>query len=130
MPTRLLRQVRKGMRFGALLALFVLTFCAGLLYTQSALQVPSGTFAPTGAMAGASRNAGSAALLADGRILITDGSGASGALASAEFFSGGAFAAAPAMATADRAALRHEPKVLVKFVTCTPLLVSMEPAQT
>ena len=129
LPTRLLRQVRKGVRSGALLALFVLTFCAGLLYTQSAFQVPSGTFAPTGAMAEA-RAGVSAALLADGRILITGGSGASGALASAEFFSGSAFAAAPAMATADRAALKHEPKVLVKFVTCTPLLVSMEPAQT
>ena len=99
MPASRLRFLSRSTRLGALIAFIAVTSFVGLLYTQSALQVPSGTFAPTGPMAEA-RAGASAALLPDGRTLITGGSGASGALASAEYFSGGAFSAAPAMATA------------------------------
>jgi len=62
----------------------------------SALLVPSGTWAPAANLAEA-RAGASAALLADGHILITGGEGASGPLASAELFgmAGGVSPAAP-----------------------------------
>ncbi len=72
----------------------------GLLVKGAALQVPTGTWAPGGAM-GQPRAGASAARLQDGRVLITGGNGASGALATAEFFNAdGTIASAPPMNTA------------------------------
>ena len=59
-------------------------------------------WATTGAMSGV-RAGASAALLADGRILITGGEDASGALAGAEIYSGGSFASAAGMSAARSA---------------------------
>ena len=95
---RLVFVVREGRR-RMLIALVACTLFVGLVYTQSPFQVPSGTFALTGAMAEA-RAGAAAALLLDGRILITGGTGANGALSSAEYFSSGTFSPSPAMGVA------------------------------
>src|SRR2546426_3749639 len=67
------------------LCLFVILISLGLLVRAGVLQVPAGTWAPTANLVDARANS-SAALLSDGRILITGGDGASGPLATAEFF--------------------------------------------
>ena len=67
------------------LCLFVILISLGLLVRAGVLQVPAGTWAPTANLADARANS-SAALLSDGRILIAGGDGASGPLATAEFF--------------------------------------------
>ncbi|MBI1984394.1 MAG: hypothetical protein HYS61_09365, partial [Acidobacteria bacterium] len=86
--------------------LFVLSFVfclgfAGYLVQGSNLQAPSsGTWVPTpGPMAEARTGAASAAL-PDGRVLVSGGTGASGALASAELFypDGSFYPAAPMLA--------------------------------
>lgn len=87
-------------------------FSLGLLLVfflkGSGIQVPTGTWAPSGNIAEA-RSGASSVLLEDGTILVTGGEGASGALASAEFFSAGSFASAPAMNVARS---RHAAVVL------------------
>src|SRR5467141_1538650 len=67
------------------LSLFLGLISLALLVKAAVLQVPTGTWAPTANLADARANS-SAALLSDGRILITGGDGASGPLATAEFF--------------------------------------------
>ncbi len=78
------------------LCLFLGLISLALLVKAAVLQVPSGTWAPTANLTDARANS-SAALLSDGRILITGGDGASGLLATAEFFNtdGSVSAAAP-----------------------------------
>src|SRR2546427_9316482 len=63
----------------------LIVLCAVLALKGAALLVPSGTWAPTANLNNARANS-SAALLTDGRILITGGDGASAPLATAEFF--------------------------------------------
>lgn len=76
----------------------VLGFC--LLLKAQGSQVPSNTWAPGGAMA-QPRTGASAALLPDGRVLITGGVGVNGATATAELFSPtGGFTAAASMKVA------------------------------
>src|SRR6266568_5080114 len=59
---------------------------------------PTGTWAPTPSPMAAARAHASAALLSDGRVLITGGNGVAGPLASAEFLNiDGSFTAAPSM---------------------------------
>ncbi len=67
------------------LFLFLGLISLALLVKAAVLQVPTGTWAPTANLADARANS-SAALLSDGRILITGGDGARGPLATAEFF--------------------------------------------
>ncbi len=67
------------------LSLFLGLISLALLVKAAVLQVPTGTWAPGGAMA-QPRADSSAVLLQDGRVLITGGDGASGPLATAEFF--------------------------------------------
>ncbi len=67
------------------LSLFLALISLALLVKAAVLQVPTGTWAPGGAMA-QPRADSSAVLLQDGRVLITGGDGASGPLATAEFF--------------------------------------------
>src|SRR5207247_10558668 len=63
-----------------------LAVLGGVVYLKSAPQeVRSGMWAPSGAMADA-RTGASAVRLPDGRVLITGGSGVSGALPTAELF--------------------------------------------
>ena len=75
-----MRRSAKTVLLGSLIVL-----CAVVALKGAALLVPSGTWAPTTNLAEARANS-SAALLSDGRILITGGDGASGPLATAEFF--------------------------------------------
>src|SRR5437764_541492 len=59
---------------------------------------PTGTWAPTAGPMAAARAHASAALLSDGRVLITGGTGVAGPLASAEFLNtNGTFTAAASM---------------------------------
>jgi hypothetical protein len=78
------------------LCILSLVIAIGLWLKATVVQVPSGTWAPARNMAEA-RSGAASALLQDGTILVTGGEGASGALASAEFFNAGSFASAPAM---------------------------------
>src|SRR5690348_795646 len=78
------------------LCILSLVIAIGLWLKATAIQVPSGTWAPAGNMAEA-RSGAAAVLLQDGTILVTGGESSSVTLASAEFFSAGSFAAAPAM---------------------------------
>src|ERR1700757_19577 len=74
--------------------------CAVLVLKGSSLLVPSGNWAPEGTMATA-RLGASAALLGDGRILITGGDAGTGAVTTVDFFnSDGTISAAPAMTNA------------------------------
>src|ERR1700746_450364 len=74
--------------------------CAVLVLKGSSLLVPSGNWAPEGTMANA-RLGASAALLGDGRILITGGDAGTGAVTTADFFNAdGTISAAPAMSNA------------------------------
>jgi len=74
--------------------------CAVLVLKGSSLLVPSGNWAPEGTMATA-RLGASAALLGDGRILITGGDAGTGAVTTADFFNAdGTISAAPAMTNA------------------------------
>src|SRR2546428_2901908 len=86
-----MRRTAKTVLLGSLIVL-----CAVLALKGAALLVPSGTWAPTANLTDARANS-SATLLSDGRILITGGDGASGPLATAEFFNrdGSVSAAAP-----------------------------------
>jgi Kelch motif protein len=86
-----MRRTAKTVLLGSLIVL-----CAVIALKGAALLVPSGTWAPTANLNDARANS-SAALLSDGRILITGGDGASGPLATAEFFNtdGSVSAAAP-----------------------------------
>ncbi len=63
----------------------LIVLCAVVALKGAALLVPSGTWEPKTNLAEARVNS-SAALLSDGRILITGGDGAGGPLATAEFF--------------------------------------------
>ena len=78
--------------------LAVLTFsCIVAALRGSGLTVPSGTWQPMGNLS-AARAGASAALLQDGRILVTGGTGTSGAVPSADFFNpDGTVSPAPAM---------------------------------
>ena len=73
-----------------------LVFCVGLLLKGSVIQVPTGTWVPSGQMTEA-RSGASTVLLDDGRILVTGGEGANGMLVSTELFDnrGSLSAAAP-----------------------------------
>src|ERR1700687_4081340 len=62
-----------------------LILCAILVMKGSALVIQSGQWAQTGNLSGA-RAGASAALLQDGRILISGGDSGTGAAASADFF--------------------------------------------
>src|SRR2546426_832428 len=75
-----MRRTAKTVLLGGLLVLCVVVAVKG-----TGLVVPSGTWAPTTNLTDARANS-SAALLTDGRILITGGDGASAPLATAEFF--------------------------------------------
>src|SRR2546422_7427077 len=75
-----MRRTAKTVLLGDLLVLCVVVAVKG-----TGLVVPSGTWAPTTNLTDARANS-SAALLTDGRILITGGDGASAPLATAEFF--------------------------------------------
>src|SRR3989454_12344368 len=77
-----MRRTAKTVLLGGLLVLCVVVAVKG-----TGLVVPSGTWAPTTNLTDARANS-SAALLTDGRILITGGDGASAPLATAEFFNG------------------------------------------
>lgn len=94
-----MRRIAK--HFVAVLSLVFFLGFAGYLVRGSGLQAPSsGTWVPTpGPMAEARTGAASAAL-PDGRVLVSGGAGASGALASAELFNpDGSFSpAAPMLA--------------------------------
>jgi len=86
--------------FQLLFATALMTDLVGYLVHGSVLQAPaSNTWAPTpGAMAEA-RSGAAAALLSDGRVLVTGGDGAAGALASAEAFNpDGSFSPVASMA--------------------------------
>lgn len=80
----------------AVLCILSLIIGIGLCLKGTAIQVPSGTWALSGNMA-ETRSGAASVLLEDGRVLVSGGEGATGALASAEFFSAGSFVAAPAM---------------------------------
>jgi len=68
-----------------------------LLLSSSAVQPPSGTWAPTGDMA-AVREGAAAVSLADGRVLVIGGTGADGQpSASVESYSGGVFTSVASM---------------------------------
>src|SRR5712692_5705043 len=69
----------------SLLYVSVGVICVALLLKAAVPQVPTGTWASGGAMSQA-RAGASAALLQDGRILLTGGDGTSGPSATAEFF--------------------------------------------
>src|SRR5579863_2007444 len=69
---------------GILLCL-TLVFCAVFLIKGASLLIPSGTWRTTGALSSA-RASGAAALLQDGRILVTGGDPGTGPVASADFF--------------------------------------------
>src|SRR5712691_4788351 len=89
----------------------------GLLVKGSNLTAPAtGTWLPAGTMA-AGRSGAATALLSDGRVLVTGGSDATGALATAEFFnSDGSFTPAPPMTFArsgHTATLLQDGRVLV-----------------
>ena len=86
-----MRRTAKSVLIGSLVVL-----CAVLVLKGSALLVPSGTWVPTANLNDARANS-SAALLSDGRILITGGDGASGPLTTAELLNtdGSVSAAAP-----------------------------------
>ena len=75
------------MKLSARRALFVagVILCAVLVLKGSSLLVPSGNWAPEGTMPTA-RLGASAALLGDGRILITGGDAGTGAVTTADFF--------------------------------------------
>jgi hypothetical protein len=90
------------------LCILSLVIAVGLWLKATVIQVPSGTWVPSGSMAEA-RSGAASVLLQDGTILVTGGEGASGVLSSAEFFSAGSFAAAPAMNVARS---RHAAVVL------------------
>lgn len=101
-------RTNRGSRFlarqGKFLALAVLAVCtvfAGFVLTQSALQAPAaGGWAATGSMA-QPRAGASAALLADGRFLVTGGADGSGPVATAEVYSvAGSFLATAPMSVA------------------------------
>ena len=81
--------------------LLILTAFAALVITQTSLTPPpSGTWATIGSLAQA-RAGASSALLADGRLLVTGGAGASGPVNSAELFSiAGSFSAAAPISVA------------------------------
>src|SRR5262245_25989931 len=83
------RAAKSGLFFFSL-GLLLVFFIRG-----SGIQVPSGTWAPSGNMAEV-RSGAASALLQDGRVLVSGGEGTAGPLATAEFFSTG-FSAAPAM---------------------------------
>ena len=84
---------------GVLVALAVLA-CAVLALKASVLIVQSGSWSQTGNLSSA-RVGASAALLPDGRILVTGGDPGTGPLATADFFgTDGTISAAPAMVNA------------------------------
>ena len=86
--------------FRGILPFLSVIFCAVLLIKGASLVIPSGTWQATGALSSA-RTGGAAALLPDGRILMTGGDAGSGPLASADFFQAdGTVVPAPAMAIA------------------------------
>ena len=90
------------MKLSARRALLVagVILCAVLVLKGSSLLVPSGNWAPEGTMATA-RLGASAALLSDGRILVTGGDPGTGAVATADFFNtDGTISSAPAMSNA------------------------------
>src|SRR5205823_11816199 len=86
------------------LCILGLILCIGLLLKGSVPQVLSGMWDSAGSMT-EPRSGASAVLLKDGRILITGGEGASGALISVELYGNtGSFSPAPPM---DVARSRH-----------------------
>jgi len=90
------------MKLSAKRALLVagVILCAVLVLKGSSLLVSSGNWAPEGTMATA-RLGASAALLGDGRILITGGDSGTGAVTTVDFFNAdGTISAAPAMTNA------------------------------
>src|ERR1700722_15734240 len=87
-----MRRFAKTVLLGSLLILGVVVALKG-----AALLVPSGSWVPEGTMASA-RSSAAAALLPDGRILVTGGDMGSGPVASADFINDdGTISAAPAM---------------------------------
>ena len=96
--------------------------CLGLLLKADMPQVSSGTWAPAGSMTQA-RTGASAALLQDGRILITGGQSADGPSASAELVNhDGSFSAAARMHIARSnhiSVVLHDGRVLVAGGTTT-----------
>src|SRR5216117_345905 len=88
--------MRRTMRFAIGVLLAAAASLAFLAQAQ-APQVPSGTWAPGGTMS-RPRTGASAALVPDGRVLITGGMGATGPTATAELFNPtGIFTAAAPM---------------------------------
>src|SRR5262245_29687404 len=86
--------IKRAAKFGLFffgLGLLLVFFLRG-----SAIQVPSGTWAPSGSMAEV-RSGAASALLQDGRVIVSGGEGAAGPLATAELFGAGSFSAVPAM---------------------------------
>jgi len=96
--------------------------CLGLLLKADMPQVSTGTWAPAGSMTQA-RTGASAALLQDGRILITGGQSADGPSASAELVNhDGSFSAAARMHIARSnhiSVVLHDGRVLVAGGTTT-----------
>ncbi len=104
-----------------IVCVFALVLCVGLLLTGSVPQVATGTWASGGAMSQA-RAGASAALLQDGRILITGGDGGAGPSATAEFYgTDGSFLAAAPMNVARSghiSAVLKDGRVLVAGGIC------------
>src|SRR5579864_5604169 len=87
-----MRRITKKFLLGSLLILGVVVALRG-----AALLVPSGSWVPEGTMASA-RSSAAAALLPDGRILVTGGDMGSGPVTSADFINvDGTISAAPPM---------------------------------
>ena len=79
-----------------ILSILSLVTAIGLCLKGTVIHVPTGTWAPSGSLT-EPRTGAAGVLLEDGRILVTGGEGATGPVASAEFFSSGSFAFAPPM---------------------------------
>ncbi len=90
-----MRSITKGVILAGALAVFAVVALKG-----AAILIPSGTWAPQTNLSSARANA-SAALLQDGRVLITGGDSGSGPVVTADFFAAdGTISAAPPMLNA------------------------------
>ena len=90
-----MRAITKGVIIAGALAVFAVVALKG-----AAILIPTGTWAPQTNLSSARANA-SAALLQDGRVLVTGGDSGSGPVATADFFAAdGTISAAPPMVNA------------------------------